>query len=261
MRASSRAERAEQDAIARAAKQEQARVAHGVAASQRALEARLDDAERAVAEVSRLLPAPKPEKLRVLLLGASADGSLRVGREQKRIRAAVESSLHRDQIELDVRPAATTEDLLDGISKFRPHVIHFSGHSDSDLIKFEEELDEPHDEVIVSAAAFARAVRATDQPPLLVLLNSCRSAGHIDHLVEHVTPFAIGMADEIDDSDAIAYAARFYANIANGQSIESAHLAARAALELAGLDGANLPTLAWAEDVDPATTLLVVPTD
>ena len=41
--------------------------------------------------VLRHLPAPKPEKLRVLMLGASAEGDLRVGREQKRIRAAVEA--------------------------------------------------------------------------------------------------------------------------------------------------------------------------
>ena len=75
--------------------------------------------------VVRQLRAPKPENLRVLILGASAEGDLRVGREQKRIRAAVESALHRDQIDLDVRPAATTADLLDGITQFRPHVVHF----------------------------------------------------------------------------------------------------------------------------------------
>lgn len=78
------------------------------------------------------------------MLGASSEGDLRVGREQKLIRAAVESALHRDQIELDVRPAATTADLLDGITKFRPHVVHFSGHSNDDLIVFEDEADEPH---------------------------------------------------------------------------------------------------------------------
>jgi hypothetical protein len=65
------------------------------------------------------LRAAKPEKLRVLILGAGPAGDLRVGREQKRIRAAVESALHRDLIELDVRPAATTSDLLDGITRFR----------------------------------------------------------------------------------------------------------------------------------------------
>ena len=65
------------------------------------------------------------------------------------------------------------------------------------------------------------------------------------------------MADEIDDGDAIMYAAQFYAAVANGQSIRSAHLSGQAALELAGLSGQELPTLAHSEDVDPATTILV----
>lgn len=108
--------------------------------------------ESAVGSALRQLPAPKPEKLRVLILGASSKGDLRVGREQKRIRAAVESALHRVQIDLDVRSAATTTDLLDGITKFRPHVVHLSGHSNEDLIVFEDEQDKPHEGVIVCCA-------------------------------------------------------------------------------------------------------------
>ena len=215
--------------------------------------------DTSVDHVVRQLRAPKPENLRVLILGASAEGDLRVGREQKRIRTAVESALHRDQIDLDVRPAATTADLLDGITKFRPHVVHFSGHSNEALIVFEDEKDEPHEGVIVTARAFAKAIEVTDEPPLLVLLNSCKSAAQVDGLVAQVAPFAIGMADSIDDGDAINYAAQFYAAIANGQSIKASHLSGQAALELAGLNGAELPSLAWAQGVDPATTILVKP--
>lgn len=196
----------------------------------------------------------------MLILGASSEGDLRVGREQKRIRAAVESALHRDHIERDVRPAATTADLLDAITKFRPHVVHFSGHSDEELIVFEKEEDQPHEGAIVTAAAFAAAVRATDSPPLLVFLNSCHSAAQLEDLVVDVAPFAIGMADSIDDVDAINYAAQFYAAVANGQSIYSAHLSGQAALQLSGLDGADLPTLAAADDADPASAVLVKPT-
>ena len=126
----SRAEQSEADAAERRRKSEQQRADRRAAAERAQLESRISGAEVAVSHALRQLPAPKPEKLRVLMLGASAEGDLRVGREQKRIRAAVESALHRDQIELDVRPAATTADLLDGITKFRPHVVHFSGHSE-----------------------------------------------------------------------------------------------------------------------------------
>lgn len=261
-----RAEQSEaQDAERRRVREKQV-ADRRVAANRRALENRvtrteqgLTQTDHAVANVLRSIPAPKPEKLRILILGASSEGDLRVGREQKRIRAAVETALHRDLVELDVRPAATTADLLDGITRFRPHIVHFSGHSNEDLIVFEDENDAPHKGVIVTARAFARAVEATDTPPLLVLLNSCESAAQIDGLVAEVVPFAIGMSDSIDDSDAISYAAQFYAALANGQSIGSSHASGQAALELAGLESADLPTLACAADVSP-DTVLVTPT-
>lgn len=256
-----KAEQSEKDEAERRRQRDQQQAYRRLAAERASFERRVDHVESEVKDVIRDLRAPKREKLRVLMLGAGPAGDLRVGREQKRIRAAVESALHRDLIELDGRPAATTSDLLDGITKFRPHVVHFSGHSSSDVIVFEDELDEPHSGVIVTARAFAAAVEATDDPPLLVLLNSCNSASQINEIVERVAPFAIGMSDGIDDGDAIAYAAQFYAAVANGQSIRSSHLSAQAALQLAGLSGANLPTLAWAPDVDPATTILVKPPD
>lgn len=254
-----RAEQSESDAAQRRREREQQQLDRRSTAERASLERRLNQAESGFERALRDLPSPRPERLRVLILGAGSTGDLRVGREQKRIRAAVESALHRDLIDLDVRPAATTADLLDGLTKFRPHVVHFSGHSNDDLVVFEDERDEPHKGVIVTARAFASAVKATDDPPLLVFLNSCKSASQIDALVETVVPFAIGMADEIADSDAIVYAAQFYAAVANGQSIKAAHLSAQAALELAGLSAAEFPTLAFAPDVDPAAAVLVKP--
>lgn len=254
-----RAERMEAAAAEQRRKREQATAERRAAAERAETEARFSRTERSVGEVLRELRAPKPEKLRILLLGASSEGDLRVGREQKRIRVAVESALHRDLVEIDMRPAATAVDLLDGVTKFRPHVVHFSGHSNEELIVFEYENDDPHAGHPIPAQAFARAVAATDNPPLLVLLNACKSAGQIDRLVEDVVPFAIGMADSIADGDAINYAAQFYASIANGQSVRSAHLAGQVALEMAGLDGAELPTLVSAADVDPGIAVLVKP--
>lgn len=166
-----RAERSEADAAERKRKREQTAADRRAAAERAATEARFDRTEHAVGEALRELRAPKPEKLRVLLLGASSEGDLRVGREQKRIRSAVESALHRDLIELDVRPAATASDLLDGITKFRPHVVHFSGHSNEDLIVFEHDTDAPHAGHVVTA----RARSPAPSPPLTTRPCSCCS--------------------------------------------------------------------------------------
>lgn len=169
-------ERSERDSVERQRIRDEQAAARRVASDRQALVRRLDAAESVAKNLVPFAYEPKRERLRILILGASSEGNLRVGREQKRIRAAVESAQHRDLVELDPRPAATTAGLLAGITRFRPHVVHFSGHSDEDLIEFEDELDESHPGVIVTATAFANAVAATDDPPLLVFMNACKSA-------------------------------------------------------------------------------------
>ncbi len=249
------------DLSAKLAKAQQAERAAAEKARQREqqkIESRLSTTEGEVRTVLRELRAPKPEKLRVLLLAAASAGDLRVGQEQQRIRAAVQSATHRDLVELDVHPAATANVFLDALTRFRPHVVHFSGHSTQDLIAFEKGEDGFHEGAIVSAGAFARAIAAVDDKPLLVLLNSCHSAAQTGKLVGAV-PFAIGMSDTIGDVDAITYAARFYAAVADGQSVQAAHLLSRAAIEMNGLLDHDLPTLTCAADVDPSATKLVTP--
>jgi len=251
-----KAEHDERVASERARDRRAQAAARSTSREQAALGQRLARTETTLATVLHQRPEPKPEKLRILMLGAASAGDLRIGREQSRIRAAVELALHRDLIELDVRTAATADDLLDGILRFRPHVVHFSGHSGEDLIEFEDDLDEQHDGVVVSASAFAAALRATDEPPVLVVLNSCSSAAQLEAL-NQIVPFGIGMADEIMDGDAINYAAWLYAGIANGQSIGASHRAGVAKLQLNGVPGAELPTLRAASGADPDSVELV----
>lgn len=244
--------------LARAEQAEQKRSTRRATATQRAIDSRLEVAEEEMASVLKELRAPKPEKLRVLLLGASPAGDLRVGREQAEIRRMVEGALHRDRVELDTHPAATVEHLLDGLSKFRPHVVHFSGHSESALLTFEQDRDELHAGANISAKSFVSAVTAVDEPPELIVLNSCHSAAQIEYLTSFI-PFAIGMADKIDDKAAVKYAARFYASVANGQSIQAAHALGRVAIDTAGLPTHELPTLRSAPGFEAADAFLVKP--
>jgi hypothetical protein len=246
----------ERAALERQQKRDREAADRAAASDRASMLARLEATESLV---KMILPTPKPEPLRILMLGASSEGDLRVAREQTRIKRAVQSALHRDLVEIDSRGSATTGDLLDGLSSFRPHVVHFAGHSNDDLIMFEDDIDAPHPGVVVSAGAFANAVAAVDDPPLLVVLNSCDSASHAERLAGTVAPFAIGMAAEISDTDAITYAARFYAAITDGQSILAAHELAKSELELAGVAAHELPTLVHADNADPAQAILVLP--
>jgi hypothetical protein len=201
--AESQRDQQERDRLEQQRRAKQLRADRAAAADRQRVAERLATTEEKADRALRELAAPKPEKLRVLMLGASPEGDLRIGREQDRIRKAVEAALHRDQIEFDLRTAATPHDLLDGIAKFRPHVVHFSGHSGDQIIGFEENVDEHHDGVVVTADAFASACAATDTPPTLVVFNSCESAATADAIVQRFAPLAIGMSGTIDDVDAI----------------------------------------------------------
>ena len=232
----------------KANRREQARVDRMVNAVEGTMEARFAE-----------LREPKKEKLRILFLGATSEGDLRVDREIKRIEAAVKFSTNRDLVEILPKMAATKSDLLDGLTAFSPHVVHFSGHSNEELLTLDQDVDVQNPGALVTADLFAQAMAAVDEPPLLVVLNSCKSARQLDALTKLVIPFAIGMSDSVGDADAITFAARFYSAVADGKSILGAFNVGKTQMELDGLPDYDLPTLANAPDADPGVTKLVVP--
>lgn len=216
------------------------------------------DAETRIrAEIAAVRP-PAAEPLRILFLTASAMGDLRVDEEIRRVKAGVRAATHRDLVLIDHLPAATSGDLLDGLARTLPHVVHFSGHADPTTVVLDTGSDTHGPGHYVPAAAFAAAVGAVDPPPVLVVLNACRSEAQLAGLLLHV-PVAIGMSDSVGDRDAMAFAARFYAAVAEGQPVQAAFDLARAQLLLDGLPDADLPVLAAAAGIDPATVRLVVP--
>lgn len=199
---------------------------------------------------------PKVEQLRILYLTAGAASGLRVDLEIKRVKAGVRAATHRDLVQIEHLSAATPGDLLDGLARFRPHVVHFSGHADQSFLAFDDESgDSEHP---VSAGAFARAMGAVDQPPVLVVLNACDSQAQLSELVQ-IVPLAIGMADSVGDQDAMAFSARFYTAIAEGQSIESSLKSAKVQMEFDGLPDSDLPVLETQFGVDASDVQLVIP--
>ena len=226
-------------------------------AAQRNVQSRLTDTETDIQSVMRTFPSAKQEKLRILVLTANPCGNLRTEREQKRISEAVRKATHRDWIEIKYLPAATVEDLFDGLSQFLPHVLHFSGHSDDFSILLEEDKDSSNNGLLVTADALKRALVAVDNPPAVVVLNSCKSAGQLAAIVGDEIPFAIGMLDSVEDENAINFAARFYASIANGQSLGSSVSTAQAYLRMKGFQDSELPFLEHAIDADSKSLFLV----
>ena len=91
-----------------------------------------------------MVEPPKPEVLRVLYMTANPETDLRTEVEVRDVQQAVKRALHRDLIDVQYRPAATPEDLLDGLNDVRPHVVHFSGHAGDAAVLFDNaSVDNP----------------------------------------------------------------------------------------------------------------------
>ena len=206
----------------------------------------------------RVVEPAKPERLRVLYLAANPEMDLRVDAEVRQVRDAVKKALHRDLVELDDRPAATPEDLLDGINETRPHVVHFSGHGGGAAVLFDNgRIDTPQGRD-VPFELLCRALRATDTPPKLLLLTAWDTLDGAMILLD-VVPAVVGTASTVSDLAAAVFSARFYSAVANGQSVGSALQQASVAIDLAGLGEGRTPGALARDGVELAELVLVRP--
>jgi hypothetical protein len=199
---------------------------------------------------------PKPEVLRVLYMTANPEMDLRTEVEVRDVQQAVKRALHRDLIDVQYRPAATPEDLLDGLNDVRPHVVHFSGHAGDAAVLFDNASVDSPDGREVPFELLARALGATAEPPKLLVLNGCDTLDGAEVLLE-ATPVVIAMATEISDLAATAFAARFYAAVASAQPLGPALRQGAVVLDLMGLDEGWKPNLLSRDDVAVDDLVLV----
>jgi hypothetical protein len=202
-----------------------------------------------------MVQPPKPEVLRVLYMTANPEMDLRTEVEVRDVHQAVKRALHRELIDVQYRPAATPEDLLDGLNDLRPHVVHFSGHAGDAAVLFDNASVDSTDGHEVPFELLARALGATADPPKLLVLNGCDTLDGAEVLLE--ATLVIAMATEISDLAASPFAARFYAAVASAQPIGPALRQGAVVLDLMGLDEGWTPNLLSRDDVAVNDLVLV----
>lgn len=205
---------------------------------------------------------PEPEKLRVLYLTANAGTDLRTDVEIRQVQNALRSARFRDLVSVEQRPAATFQDLLDGLNDVQPHIVHFSGHGGGQSLVMDDGAMEDVAGNPVSFTLLTKALDATDRPPTLLVLNACDTLDGADAILP-VVPVIIAMADAVLDTAAIIFAQQFYAALASGQSVGSALKQSKVAIEAATIeeDAENLPTCITREDIDVKKLILVKPSN
>lgn len=208
-----------------------------------------------VVRTRQVLHGKKP--LNVLYLTANPDRmhSLRVDAEVRQVQSAIRGSVYRDRINLEYRPAADLDSLIEGLNDHRPRIVHFSGHGYDGGVAVDSAESRRRPARTVSFELLARAFSATDEPPDVVVLSSCKSAGARKAFLPPAK-LLIVMQKSVSDLAATAFAAKFYAAIAAGQSVKAAFAQGRIAIEQVSLNEAGTPELIVAAGADPSKVTL-----
>jgi hypothetical protein len=192
-----------------------------------------------------------PPAVSILFLAASpADlPRLRLDQEARRVDEGLRRGRLGERFRMDQHWAVRAADLLDTLLRHRPAVVHFAGHGDAQGQLYLE--SDAGRATPVAPDALARLLAAPGSVRCAVL-NACWTDALADALLA-VTACVVGMASDVGDAAAIAFAAGFYRALAEGESVAQAVAAGRAeAMAEGGEEAALAVQLRAAAGVDPA---------
>lgn len=172
---------------------------------------------------------------------------LRLGEEARDIQHAIQLGTERDRLRFHSVWALRTRDLQGALLRYRPQVVHFSGHGDEARgILLENDDGRPK---AVSREALASLFEALGDSVRVVLLNACDSLATVEAFSGAVD-YCIGMNSRVSDRAAIVFSAAFYQALAFGESVERAFALGVAQLELEGSSESTVPVLRVRDGAD-----------
>jgi hypothetical protein len=195
-------------------------------------------------------------RVTILFVAANpaATPRLALDEEAREIDAKIRAAEHRDVFELVTQWAVRPDDLLDALMRYRPRVVHFSGHgNEPDELVLAGDDGQPRP---VPKAALTRLFRTLKDDVRVVVLNACFSRPQAEAIAEHVD-CVVGMRRAIGDRAAVRFAASFYRALAFGRSVANAFEQGLVSLELEGIGESDTPSLVVRAGVDPDAVVLV----
>ena len=204
--------------------------------------------------------------VRVLFLAANPAETtrLRLDREIQAIGRALQASGLHDRFELQQTWAVGPAEIQDSLLRYRPDIVHFSGHGEEEGLVFEPSSSLRHLTIEDTALAppVPDSVRSLAELFALargnircVVLNACHSESQAKAIAEHVE-CTVGMSTSIDDTAAIGFAWAFYHALGQGESIRKAFGLACVQAKLAG-SGSNEEPRLFANRADPEALVFV----
>jgi hypothetical protein len=160
-------------------------------------------------------------KLTILFLAANpADTDrLKLDEEMHAIDDVLQKAEYRDRFDLRSAWAVRYGDLQELLLRFKPHIVHFSGHgSATGEIALTDERGRTQ---LVTSTALAQLFSILKDNVRCVLLNACYTEVQARGIAASID-CVVGMSRAILDDAAINFAAGFYLGLGYGRSVQTA---------------------------------------
>jgi hypothetical protein len=178
----------------------------------------------------------------ILFLGANPSSTTRraLDEEVREIQQRLRASELRDAFRIEQAWAARTTDLQECLLRYRPAIVHFSGHGNSSgEILLEDEMGHA---APVTTKALAELFRILGGDVRCVLLNACFSEKQARSIAEHIE-CVIGMTGALNERSAVAFAGAFYQALGYGENMKTAFELGCNQIDLTGLAHSDAPRL------------------
>jgi len=184
----------------------------------------------------------KPTTIKILFLAANPSDTdpLKLNREIKVIKEKVRETEFGSLFHIQKHSGVRADQLHDFLLKYKPDIVHFSGHaSSSSELVVETSAGQSQR---VSRKAIGNLFRLLPRHIRFVVLNACYTEYQAQAIAEHIE-WVVGMSKAISDSSAIEFAGSFYQALGYGYSVGNAFELARNHLALTGLGEHDTPKL------------------
>ena len=175
----------------------------------------------------------------ILTANPSDTSRLRLDEEVREIQEGLNLSAGRDSFNVVSQWATRPDDLRRALLKYRPQIVHFSGHGAGAAgLLLENDLGNAKPVSSDALSLLFSLFPSVD----CVLFNACYSEVQADAIAQHID-HVIGMSDSMGDRAAIEFAVGFYDALGYGHPVPFAYELGLSAIALEGLDDVATPIL------------------
>jgi hypothetical protein len=170
----------------------------------------------------------------------------RLDKEFREIDNALREAEFRDKFVLEKHSAVRVTDLQNLLLRYRPDIVHFSGHGNSTSeIIVESDSGRSHP---ISVSALGDLFSVFNDSVRCVVLNACYSEIQAEAISQHID-CVVGMSNTIGDEAAISFSRSFYQAIGYGRDINTAFKLGCLEMDLEKLGEKDTPKLLARQDV------------